>query len=77
MKKFTRTQIEQAKAKVAQTNAHYDMQISPRIYVVFGTVNMIVTKCDGTKDGKQKWVRNWRIKTAAMINAELDEQPWL
>lgn len=74
--KFTKKQIEEAKAEVARKNCSVDVQLSPRIYATFGTQGMCVTKCDGTKSGQRKRVSRWRIKTASEINAELDAQQW-
>lgn len=74
--KFTKKQIASAKAEVARLNSSIDLQLSPRIYATFGTQGLRLTKSDGTKSGKQKYVSHWMLKTASAINEELMHQQW-
>lgn len=75
--KLTQKVLEEAKAKVNRYNCSVDMQLSPRIYVVFGTQGLTVTKTvPGGRRTESKYISQWRIKSAAEINRALDSQEW-
>ena len=56
----------------------HDIQLSPVMYVTFGTYGLSLTRLHGPFLSKQKckFVMDWKAKTVEQINAELASQPW-